>query len=204
MLLGEIRDDVIKLAASQGVVTDEDNLNFDAINRDIVSASNIIAAKLLQKRDVLSSAWQLTTRIEYDLGIQSDIFKYAFFQVPMAINGIYTSFLANGGTCTGTIVQTRNEFNSPLNCMIPSKMRGFVENGILQTNSPVAGTYIQLTAAFANPLELVDFNPNYDNYPFDVGYFSDLLTILQNGFYKDIYKKTIDTKSDGTNTPVTP
>jgi hypothetical protein len=202
MLLAEIREQVIKYAASQGIITDEDELNFDAIDTDIDTAREVIAGKLLSGRKPSTSAWYLSTTIDYDLDIQPSPATKTIFQVPMAIAGIYSSFTGDDGKCNGTIVQTRTEYESSITTRIGKRFRGYVENRILTVNQKVGS--IKLTAAFTRPKELIDFNVEVDNYPFDVQYMMDLQTMLADGFYKNIYKNAIDKKPDSANSLITP
>jgi len=202
MLLAEIREQVIKYAASQGIVTDEDELNFDAIDTDIDTAREVIAGKGLSQRKTLSSAWYLSTTIDYDLDIQPSPATKTIFQVPMAIAGIYSSFTWEYGTCNGTIIQTSTEHESSITTRIGKRFRGYVENRILTVNRKVGG--IKLTAPFTSPQDLLDFNVDVDNYPFDVQYMMDLQTMLADGFYKNIYKSVIDKKPDSANSLITP
>ena len=201
-LLAEIREQVIKYAASQGIVTDEDELNFDAIDTDIDAGRAVIAGKLISMRKPLSSAWFLSTTIDYDADIQPSPATKTIFQVPTAIAGIYSSFTGEDGDCNGTIVQTRTEYESSITTRIPKKPRGYVENRILTVNRKVGD--IKLTAAFSRPKELLDFNVDVDNYPFDIQYMMDLQTMLADGFYKNIYKNAIDKKPDSANSLITP
>ena len=76
MLLAEIREEVVKYALAKGIVTDEDLLNYDALDNDILVARANIGANLMARRVKLSGMWYLTTLIEYDQEIQLIAFVF--------------------------------------------------------------------------------------------------------------------------------
>jgi hypothetical protein len=202
MLLAEIREEVIRYALAKGIVTDENSLNYDALDSDILVARNKLGEGIIASRGKLSSQWLQTTLLEVDPDIQ-DSEDETIFHVPQAIMGIYTMLRGEKGDEAATIVKSVSEFYSGITKQIPAKFRGVVENGILRMNNPLCGN-MKLSAAFVNPYEIPEWNVNYDNYPMQDGMVADLIILLTNNFYKYIINKPIDTKSDSAESTITP
>jgi len=201
MLLVEIREEVIKYGLAKGIITDENSLNNDALNTDIIVGRATIGGNIMSKRGVLSSQWFLTTLIEYDENIQ-DSSTETVYQVPDAINGVYSMFRGENGTESGTIVHTEQDYYSTLAKQIPSRYRGFVTNSVLRVNSSLTQN-IKLSAAFLDPKKIVEWNEDYDRFPMDDTYVADLITLLTNNFYKYVVQQPLDKKPDSAESNLT-
>jgi len=202
MLLAEIREQIIRYALGKGIVTDEQEVNYEALDKDIVVAYNKIGSTIIGARRKLSSAWYLSTRVDYDRDIQIAPNSYSMYLVPQAIGGIYAYFRGADGTTGGRIVQTEAEYRSGITNHIPQANRGYILNGVLMVNNPLSRN-IALNAPFVNPLELPDFNAEYDNWPMDTDSVLDLISMLGQAFYQYVAQNPLDTKSDSTETTKT-
>ncbi len=202
MLLAEIREEVVKYALAKGIITDENSLNYDALDTDIIVGRAAIGKDIISNRGKLGSQWFLTALIEFDQDIQENTTE-VIYNVPDAIGGVYSMLLGEDGTENGTIVQNATSYYSVLTKQIPSRYRGFVENSVLRVNSPLPQN-IRLKAAFVNPLKIVEWNEDYDNFPMDDGHIMDLITLLVNNFYKYVVQTPLDTKSDSAESNLTP
>lgn len=202
MLLAEIREEVVKYGLAKGIITDEDSLNYDALNTDIIVGRVTLGKGIISNRGKLGSQWFLSTLIEFDQDIQENETE-VIYNVPDAIGGVYSMLLGEDGTESGTIVQNATSYYSTITKQIPSRYRGFVENSVLRVNSPLPQN-IRLRAAFIDPFKIVEWNEDYDNFPMDDGYVADLITLLTNNFYKYIIQKPLDTKSDSAESNLTP
>lgn len=203
MLLAEIREQIIRYALAKGIVTDESSLNYDAIDTDIISGYNTIGAQIIKSRGKLSSQWMLSTSVQYDRSIQPEPNKYTVYEVPNAINGIYSYFRGEDGETGGRIVQSEAEYYSGIIKHIPKAVRGFVSNGFLKVNTAMSRNVV-LTAAFTDPRQLPDWNPEYDNFPMDNDSVLQLIEILGKVLYQYVANTPLDTKTDSAETLKTP
>ena len=201
MLLAEIREEVVKYAMAKGIVTDEDLLNYDALDNVILVARAIIGANLMARRVKLSGMWYLTTLIEYDQEIQQNA-GVTIYEVPSAIGGAYSMFRGEDGCEGGTIVKNPSDYYSNITKQIPKRVRAVIQNSIMEVNSSLTEN-IYLTAAFTNPSKIVEWNKDYDKFPMDDMYIADLILLLTNNFYKFVIQKPLDTKSDSAETTQT-
>jgi hypothetical protein len=202
MLLAEIREQVVKYGLAKGIITDENSLNYDALDTDIIVGRVAIGKDIISNKGKLGSQWYLTSLIEFDQDIQENTTE-VIYNVPDAIGGIYSMILGEDGIENGTIVQNATNYYSNITKQIPSRYRGFVENSVLRVNSPLPQN-IKLRAAFVNPFKLVEWNEDYDNFPMDDGHIMDLITLLVSSFYKYVVQTPLDTKSDSAESNLTP
>lgn len=202
MLLAEIREEVIKYGLAKGIINDEDSLNYDSLETDIFVARATVGGNIIAKRGRLSNLWYLTTLIEYDQEIQESP-NVTIYEVPNAINGIYSMWRGENGCDGGTIVKNESDYRSSITKQIPNRSRAMIMNGIMEVNNPLTEN-IYLTAPFVNPKKLVEWNQEYDNFPMDDMYIPDVVSLLTNNFYKYVINKPIDTKSDSAESNITP
>jgi len=92
MLLAEIREEVVKYALAKGIITDENSLNYDALDTDIIVGRAAIGKDIISNRGKLGSQWFLTALIEFDQDIQENTTE-VIYNVPDAIGGVYSKLL---------------------------------------------------------------------------------------------------------------
>lgn len=197
MLLSDIREKAIRWGLSQGIITDESQVNFDAIDSDCYAMRASILLELQNSFAYTSVNNTITTSVPYDADIQESPKEYRDFVVPRALNGKYPYV---GSSCVSQNIRITDSFAaqaSTIKEQIPSAIRAFFmpnQNRLRVYSNMVKD--ITLNFIPLDPREAKDYNVDYDDFPLEDGLIPILISRLQESFYKYVLQVPIDVKPD--------
>jgi hypothetical protein len=203
MLLAEIREEAIRYGLAKGIVTDENSINYQALdNQIIIGRANVIGKKYISNEKINSQCYR-SSLIEYDVSIQDNPTQYIAYEVPRTINGQISVLSGENNQTNIRVVANLAEGRDTIKNQIRRQTRALFDGERLLIYDLMSRN-ISISALWTDPRELVDFNEQYDQFPFPDMLIPDLVQVLYQTAWQFVKQKPIDTKSDSTETTITP